>query len=544
MSKRIERQKRIVILTLLFFLPVFALLGRLFQLQILEGPQYARIAVNQRSLRYDYKPTGRGQILDREGVSLLDSQWKPVTVFFEPILDGETREILSRHAETRPDQSVFAFGPESTINRELGDMPREGVISALEQVRYGYNSLAPHVTGFVQQATNNMSGLERAFNDELSAGRPFSVAAIVDARGNLVEGLGYRDWRGDDAGRPYSIITTIDSHIQATVEQVLGDADLSGAVVVMEPQSGDILAMASYPDFKPRSLYTGLEVQYDRENHLNKAIRPYEPGSVFKTVLTAAALEENMASETYYCTGAIELSDDTSIPCYENQAHGEVDLRQALTVSCNVYFVWLGQKLGRETLQETAERFKLGSVTGIPLGEHAGQIPSPAQMPFLGDLGNASIGQGKVQATPLQITRMMATIINNGRDVYPRLVSELIDSQGNTVREFRVYTGTQVIHPAVSRSLRSMLTDVVQSGTGSRIYNPDYLIAGKTGTAQATIEGKSIEHSWFAGYAEPDGQPLVITVFLHGKDNPLEPEPGRDATPATQIFRRITDNLH
>ena len=524
--KRIQRQKRIVVLTLLILFIGFALLGRVFQLQILQGTQYARIAVTQRSLRYDYKPSGRGQILDRTGVSLLDTQWKPVTVLFEPILDMETRAILHKHPGYNRNTAVHVFDADHPILGELGDVPRDGVIQAIEEDRYGQNSLASHVTGYIQKSgANPPVRLERAFNEELSIGQPFSLAAIVDARGNLVEGLGYRDWRGDDPARPYSIITTIDSQIQAAVEQALQTADKSGAVVVMDPTNGDILAMASYPEIKPALLYTGLsatkeaqiEKEAHRQHHVNKATESYEPGSVFKVVLAAAALENGLITETYECTGAIELSDNTSISCFNDYAHGEVNLHQALTVSCNGYFVWLGQKLGRQTLQEKAEAFKLGTTTGIPLGESAGNIPSPEEMPYLGDLGNVSIGQGDVLVTPLQITRMMATIVNNGRDVYPRLVSEIIDTSGNTVREFPVYTGTTVIHPAVARNLKSMLTDVVELGTGRDAYSEQYTTGGKTGTAETAV--KDEHHSWFTGFVETSNKPLIVTVFMHGSEN-------------------------
>ncbi|MCL4464200.1 MAG: penicillin-binding transpeptidase domain-containing protein [Firmicutes bacterium] len=313
----------------------------------------------------------------------------------------------------------------------------------------------------------------------------------------------------------------------------------SAAIVVMEPKTGDILAMASYPQLNSWEMYSGVssqrmqELQSDpRAPFINKAIQQYPPGSVFKVVLAAAALESGLIGldETYVCTGSIAVGD-VVVSCFGGEAHGEVTLQEALALSCNSYFIWLGQNLGRHAIAAAAERFKLGSGTGIPLEERAGNIPAVTDLPFLGNLAHFSIGQGQVLTTPLQLTRMMAIIANNGLDVYPRLVSEIIDNQGRRVRFYPVYTGCRAMQPATARRLKIMLASVVEFGTGQAVQSSYYRAIGKTGTAETSRQ--NISHSWFAGIAEINGKQFAATVFL---------EDSREGS-AAAVFRSVMEQI-
>jgi penicillin-binding protein 2 len=540
LMSRLQRQKRIVFFLMFFLLLGFALLGRVFYLQVLHGPRYAQTNVNQRSLRYDYNPFGRGQILDRDGQSLLDTRWVDVHVLFEPLLEADTQAILARHVPEGAKRQVHVFPTNSRLVRELGAAHREGVVPAVNELRYGPNSLAAHVTGYIQKSqASEPTGLEKTFYDELSTGRPFTLAAFVDAHGNMLHGLGIRDLRNQDSRRPYSIKTTIDSSMQASVEATLTKANISSAVVIMDPKNGDILTMASYPWIAPVDIYSG--VSNERMNtwnndpgspFLNKAIQQYPPGSVFKVILVAAALEEGIIrpDDHFTCTGSYEVGDKT-ISCYEGNVHGELNMQQALAVSCNSYFVWLGQKLGRQTVTDTAKKFKLGQLTDLPLDEKPGLIPAPEDMPNLGHLANTSIGQGDVLTTPLQLTRVMSIIANDGLDVYPRLVTEVIDNNGLAMQRFPSYKGSRVISPTAARRLQTMLSAVVDSGTGTHAQSTLYNAVGKTGTAKSGPD--DYHHSWFSAIIELNGRTLTATVFIQDSKD------GR----ATQLFKKIMESL-
>lgn len=550
--RRLQRQKRIVILLFCFLGTGFLLLGRLIFIQVVKGSDYARAAVNQRSLRFVYA-TGRGQIFDRQGISLLDTRLEPVLVSFEPVLDQGTREVLANSGLARRDTVQAIREADPALYRLLAEKGPAGLIPLREEVRYGPGALAPHVTGYVQRqetvrrrpAYRELSyiargGLEHYFNEELAAARPATLAALVDGQGRLIGGLGIRDWHNERPGRPYNIVTTIDSRIQKAVESTGGAYLESGAVVILDPASGDILAMASFPGFSQGALFGGISHEEYRqlaENpynpFINKAIASYPPGSVFKTILAAAALDKGlMDDQPFVCYGFI-LVGDREFSCFHGQPHGEVDLTRALAVSCNAYFVSLGQRLGRELVLEYARRFGLGRATYITLGgESKGNIPSAGDLPYLGDLANASIGQGLVETTPLQVARLMATVVNGGRDIAPRLVLEVTDSNGGTVRRFPVRYGTRVITPASAQRLVKMLEQVVLSGTATDAKSLNFTTAGKSGTAQSGRTGVE-SYSWFAGFATPGDRPLVIVVFA---------EKRRDKT-AAWIFRELAEKV-
>ena len=559
--KRVRRQRRIVILVFFFFAVCVSLGVRLYRLQISYGEEYARASVIQRSLRYVYG-TGRGQILDRHGNSLLDTRWEPVLVSFEPFHSEETKNVLAQNDWNKLNFVHVIRGLDSARVSQVLEKNLPGLIEAREENRYGDNSLASHVTGYVQRLEipktrpnyvelkfEAKSGLERAFNAELSASRPPTIAAMVDAHGRLIEGLGYRDWQEENPRRPYHLVTTIDSRIQATVERMGARMQQngkplieSGAVVILEPRTGDILAMTSFPEVRPGELFAGVNKERNQEinedpfyPYMNKAIQKYAPGSVFKVILTAAAIENGLAGEEepYYCNGTIDLGEVDNTPCFEGIAHGEVNMARALAVSCNGYFIRLGQKLGRKTVVETANRFKLGQITGIPLGlERAGNIPRVEDLSLLGEFANASIGQGVVETTPLQLARMMAIIANDGRDIYPRLLSEILDNQGNTVRRYPIKYGSQIISPSVARRLKPILLDVVETGTARGASSSIYTASGKSGTAQT---GGSSSHSWFVGMVSAEGETYAVAVFLeHWK---------KGERTASTVFRQIMEEV-
>lgn len=528
---REQRQHRIIVLLLLIQLAGLALASRLAWLQLVRGPELARAGVYQRSLSYIYT-TGRGQILDRYGRSLTDTRFEPVLVAFTPALSEEVRQALAPAGLTdaEPVQVISGFAPAAIRSWLAGDTP--GLAALSNEVRYGPLALAPHVTGFVQRRETDSrrpryrevsylphGGLEHSFHETLGGLRPPAVAAAVDGRGRLIGGLGLRHLRDADRRRPYNVLTTIDSRLQAAAER-LGERHLeSGAIVVLEPQSGDILALASFPAFDPAALHRGLShEQFARLQadpglpFVNKAISAYPPGSVFKVVLAAAALERRLPEEELSCTGSLQVGE-RAVSCYRGTAHGQVNLQRALALSCNAYFIRLGQRLGRETVLEFAARFGLGRVTGLPLpGEAAGRLPALAELPHLGDLANTTLGQGLMAATPLQLARLLAVAANGGLDVPPRLVQAVTDRQGRTVRRYSTPRRTRVVSVSAARRLRSLLGEVVHSGTARDAASRHLATAGKSGTAQSGRPDPPA-YSWFAGLAERGNERLVIVVF-------------------------------
>lgn len=493
---------------------VSALVGRLFYIQIIKGRDYAERAVAQRSAAYVYD-SGRGQILDRNYQSL---------------------HAIRTKDSSRLQAELVAY-----------NIPRD-LLTGLEieeEIRYHAGSLASHVTGYIKrprnpmQAQNGLAGLERAFNNELW-GSPAAIGVIIDANREMVAGLGINEWQYEHFRRPYHVVTTIDRQLQGIVETVGGSLIKKGAVILLEPKTGDIVTMASFPRLLVEKLYCGAEQQElaDMENgnaYLNRSLMQYPTGSVFKVMLAAAAIEEQLPEPEglFLCDGSYEVGNRT-ISCYNGTSHGVVDLHAALAVSCNGYFVNLAERLGSEKLLAMVRRFKLGQATGVPLGgEMPGKIPTAAELPYPGDLANTAIGQGLVAATPLQLARMMAIIVNDGRDIYPRLVSQIIDKNGNPVKNYPVQYGTRVVSPLITRQLKKMLTTVVNNGSANSAASELYQAAGKSGTAETSKTG--VSHSWFAGYVDLNGRILVAVAFLE-EWRPKEPT-------ASSVLKQIMEAI-
>lgn len=548
--RRQNRQKRILI-TMLVVMPLFiASIVRLFLLQVVHGPEFAKAAVIQRSLRYVYA-TGRGQILDRNGESLLGTDWRPALVSFEPILEDEVKTVIG--ANGLAEQNLVQVITDPDLVEYISSKGYDGFMQVEIEERYGPRLLAPHVTGFVQRdetvherppfrelTYRAQSGLELFFDDYLSASRPATLAVMLDAQKRIIKGLGFRTWQDTDPSRPYNVVTTIDRGIQAAVENIGSRYLESGAIVVVDPKTGDILAMASFPGYSPADMLNGLSpedfkrlAQDPRKPFINRAIAAYPPGSVFKVVLAAAALEQGFGDHRYFCEGTITVGD-REVSCYNRRAHGSLDLKQALAESCNTYFIDLGQKLGRQVVLEYARKLGLGETVGIPLyGEAAGNIPAAEEIPFLGDLANVSIGQGAVTATPLQLARLMTVFAAGGRDFRPRLVTRVLDSRGKTVQYFSAGPGSRVLMPQTVVKLTEMMKEVTLSGTAQAANSHLFAAAGKSGTAQTGRAGEDT-YTWFCGLAPLEEEPLVITVFAEE----------RKGNTAAGIFREVAETLY
>ena len=545
---RSKRRQRIINLMCVILLAFLFQAGRLFYIQLIKGPEFAKGAVIQRSLRYVYA-SGRGQILDRNGYSLLDTLWEPVLVSFEPMIDEGVRQVLKTGEQTKTQGPAHVVSDPALINY-LKD--QDIFVEVEQEVRYGSELLAPHVIGYVQKEEilrqqptyrelffTAKSGLELYFNEYLASSRPSTLAAIVDAQGRTIDGLGFRDWRDDNLLNPHNVVTTLDSSIQDTVEKI-GRSSLSmGAIIVAEAKTGDILALASFPDYSPREMYNGMSsAQFttlkndSRKPFVNRTLQAFAPGSVFKIILAAAAIEHGLERHSYQCSGHIEVGD-RFLSCYNHFAHGQLDsVKDALALSCNGYFIELGQLLGRKTILDYASRFGLGKTVGVPLyGESPGNIPSIDELPYLGDLANASIGQGLVETTPLQLARMMTIIANDGRNINLRLVNRITDRNGSTVRHYPVKSGSKVISSVTASKLKDMLAEVTAVGTARDAASSDYFTAGKSGTAE-TNSGDRSSYRWFAGFTQPE-DPLVVVVFA---------EEMGEKTPAA-IFKEVIETV-
>jgi penicillin-binding protein 2 len=538
---------------------------QLWYLQVLEGGRFQE-ASDKNRIRVRPIAAPRGILFDRKGLPLVDNRPAftlsliPRELERDPIKRDATLGRLASLLQipfAELQEAVTRVSPESILpvrvrrGLSMDDVARveewklelPGVIVEVEPQRaYPTSRFAAHLLGYVREANDEQlkqgryrrgdmvgqSGLERLL-DEFLRGKDGGERIEVDAMG--------RQMRMIQATEPHpgaQVVTTIDRRIQEAAEKAMeGHA---GAVVVMDPRNGDVLAMVSTPAFEI-DRFTGtidrnawLRVIQDPEHPLlNRTIQSqYAPGSVFKIVVAAAGLQEGILAPTdgTYCNGQFRLGEWT-FKDWKEGGHGHVDLLGAMRHSCNIFFYEKGLKIGGPAIAKYATAFGLGAATRIDLpGEKLGLIPQPKLRRdrrvgggwHAGETVNMSIGQGAVLVTPMQVARFMSAVANGGVLWKPRLVQRIErPEQGVVWSDGGTVTGHVELSPMVWAFLRQSLWSVVNengTGAGARIAGLD--VAGKTGTAQMIAKSradKGQDHAWFASFA-PVGEPEAVVIVL------------------------------
>jgi len=329
---------------------------------------------------------------------------------------------------------------------------------------------------------------------------------------------------------------TIDIDLQQYIDKALGKN--KGSVVVMDAETGEILAMVSHPDFNPNRLE-----KVEGDVLLNRATEGfYMPGSIFKVIVAAAALNnlEGVSSITFDCQGAIEIGSQT-ISCYGGESHGQVDLNQAMTVSCNGYFVDITNKLGKEKLLKTAEAFGFNQDFIFPdLKLAASSLPLKGSV-SAEKLALISIGQGEVQVTPLHMAMVASAIANDGIMMEPKLVYEVVGRNGRIQQKLQ----SKIYRKAMSREnakiMQAMLKNVVDKGTGKGAAIKGRQVAGKTGTAEINNGDSEVRNNaWFIGYVIGNKSKIAVSIVI--EDLPAGQTGGKLAAPlAGKILKKALD---
>lgn len=399
---------------------------------------------------------------------------------------------------------------------------------------YPYGDLAAQVIGFCGNDNQGLDGIEAKYNDELK-GTNGKIERQTNAAG---ESLGDEEYISAIDGN--SLILTIDMTIQSIVEKYLEEACIDnvctdgGSIIAMNPKNGDILAMATYPAYDLNSPYEphtdeqkaewkNLDSQ-DRTTAMqkmwrNKAISDtYEPGSVFKTITSSAALEEGIVTDIdkqgqFCCTGGIEVAG-VRIKCWRYyRPHGSESLRLALMNSCNPVFIGLGQKIGVTKYYEYLRKFGLFNKTGIKLPGEANSIFIKEEKAGPVELATISFGQ-RFEITPLQMVTAVSSIANKGTYIKPRIVKSIINSETGEKTDMPIETGEQIISKENAEKVLSMMNSVVSEGTGKNAKVEGYQVGGKTGTSEDGVNtGKYVTS--FCGVANTDDPEIVLLITLY-----------------------------
>lgn len=540
---------RIALVLAGFGLAAVLLLARGAQLQLWHGASYSDVAARQATVSAQIRAK-RGVIRDRRGAQLAVTVEVP-SVFAEPRRIQDPKEAAAKLAKLldQPEGKLYrrlssgrAFAylarrVDAATARSVMALDLPGVHTHTEPKRfYANRGLASHVLGFVNFEGAGRSGIERAFDQRLQ-GRSFSLPSLRDALGNRVFSEGYVP-HATLEGSPVEL--TLDMQLQHVVERALAEAAISarakaGVAAVMEPQTGEILALASYPTFNPNNL-NGTTVS-DRKNRAVNAI--YEPGSTLKMVTISGALEEGVVRETTRldCEGGRMRVGGRTIHDDEHR-YDELSLTEVLQKSSNICAAKIGFDLGRRRLHRWLTRFGFGRPTGIELpGELRGIVRDPSTWSRVG-LANIAFGQG-VAATPLQMLQAAATIANEGVRVAPRIVRRASEGP-ETVGWPAPSPPVRVISAKTARTVTRMMTWVTrEGGTAEAAAIPGFRVAGKTGTAQkidpvTRAYSRELYVASFVGFVPASSPEVVVLVLL---DEPKRSYyGGKVAAPA---FRRI-----
>lgn len=393
------------------------------------------------------------------------------------------------------------------------------------------------------------AGLERALDPLLRGAGPTGVSFYTDAKSQALPGLDMRLRGSHNPYYPLRVITTLDKDIQQRIEAYLDRGGLKeGAVVVLDAENGDVVAMASRPKLDPARLG---QAGTDPANH---AVRAAVPGSVFKIVTEAAALESRAvrAGETFACDGSY---GKYGLHCWKKSGHGTLDLKGAFANSCNVAFAAIAERLTPEQFAVTADKLGIGRRVGWvteealpPLGRAVRLLPEEESGAVFakkseaqdgGMLAQTGIGQRDVRLSPLQAANVIVTLLNRGRVLQPRIVREIRYANGQLVTGLPIQAAPSVygqVSPKTARTLLEGMQAVVETGTGKSIKAGEWHVAGKSGTAETTKAGKPRNNQWFAGYGPVASPRYAVAVLAENR----MPNTGNQAT---ALFRGVMDIL-
>ena len=562
-NKTFNRKKVMIVFVAVFFIMMF-LIGRLVYLMIFCSEYYGNKAENLHERERDIK-AARGKLLDANGTVLATNKSVcTISVIHNQIEEPEkVIEMLVRElgipeetARKRVEKVSSIERVKTNVAKETGDAIRAYGLSGVKvdedyKRYYPYGTLASKVLGFTGADNQGILGLEVKY-DEYLQGTNGKILTLTDARGIEIENAGES---GLEPVNGYDLCLSLDRNIQMYCEQAAKkvctkkSAD-SVSVIVMNPQNGELMAMVNYPEFDLNDPFTlvgdtGESVSAEeKQNLLNKMWRnqcisdTYEPGSTFKIITAAAALEEGVVKldDAFFCPG-YKIVEDRRIRCARTTGHGAETFETGIMNSCNPVFMELGERLGAENFVGYFKQFGLLSKTNIDLPGEAGTIMHKTENIGPVELATISFGQS-FQITPIQLVTTVSSIINGGTRVTPHFGVSVQDADGNTAKTFSYETHENICTAETSETMRYLLEKVVSEGTGKNAKIEGFSIGGKTATSQTLPRSDHKYISSFLGFAPADNPQVLVLVVIN---NPQGIYYG--GTIAAPVAKEIFENI-
>ncbi len=539
-SKTFHRKKIMIIFVAVFFIMMF-LIGRLVYLMIFCSEYYGKKAEDLHERERDIK-AARGKIIDATGTVLATNKSVcTISVIHNQIEEPEkVIEMLKKElgiseetARKRVEKVSSIERVKTNVDKEVGDRIREYGLQGVKvdedyKRYYPYSTLASKVLGFTGADNQGILGLEVKY-DEYLQGTNGKILTLTDARGIEIENAGESRLEPVNG---YDLYLSLDYNIQMYCEQAAEKAYTkkqadSVSVIVMNPQNGELMAMVNYPEFdlnNPFTLNTGQETdtltEEQKQNLLNQMWRnqcisdTYEPGSTFKIITSAAALEEGVVKleDQFYCPG-YKIVEDRRIRCARTTGHGAETFETGIMNSCNPVFMELGERLGAENFLKYFKQFGLLSKTNIDLPGEAATIMHKLDNIGPVELATISFGQS-FQITPIELVTTVSSIINGGTRVTPHFGVEIKDGDGKTVKTFSYESYENICSAETSETMRYLLGKVVSEGTGKNAKVEGFSIGGKTATSQTLPRSEHKYIASFLGFAPAENPQVLVLVVI------------------------------
>ncbi len=537
-------RRRAVFVCLVVEIILVLLIFRVFYIQMFMAPELQKAAYEQQTRDRLITPE-RGDILDREGTAIATTKTvAAISVIHAQVEEPEkVAKILSEKLELDYNETLEKINKRVALMRiktkvdkklaeEIAALKLKGVKVDEDILRvYPYNTLAAQVIGFVGKDNQGIIGLESKYEDYLK-GEKGKIMTQTDGSGKELKNS---EQKRVAPVSGYDLVTTIDVNLQQYAEQTIekvvrGKSAKRGSIIMMNPQNGEMLAMASYPSFNLNEPYkinnTELEAIWDtmsqkeKNDALNRMWRnfnindTYEPGSTFKVITSSAGLEEGVVNEdsSFNCGGGRTVAG-RYIKCWRSpRSHGSESFVQGVQNSCNPVFMDIAARMGSDKFYEYMIKFGFDKKTGVDLpGEAVGIMHKKDKIGPV-ELATMSFGQS-FQITPLQLIRAISAAVNGGRLVTPHFAKELRNEKGETVKVFEYKDAENPISSETSERMRKILESVVAVGTGNKTYIPGYRIGGKTATSEKLPRKSGKYIASFCAFA-PAENPQVIAIVL------------------------------
>ena len=528
-------KKKITLIGALFFLVFLVLMGRLVYLMVFQSEYYSQKAEDIEERERDIK-AARGRLIDADGKILATNETVcTVSVIHSQITDADAvADMLVKELGLTEEEARKRVEKVSSIERVKTNVPKEtgDAIRAydLDGVKvdedyrryYPYDELASKVLGFTGGDNQGIVGLESRYESYLK-GTDGKILTLTDSRGVELKDAGESRLEPVNGSDLYLTLDyNIQSYAQQLAEKAMEECQASAVeLLVMNPKNGEIIAMVNVPEFNlndPFVLTDGTETSdMDLLNEMwrNACVSDtYEPGSTFKIITTAAALEEHLVTldEQFSCSGAI-MVEDTRIRCHKTTGHGPETFVDAIKNSCNPVFIQLGLRIGVEKYFSYFRQFGLAKKTGIDLPGEANTIMHAEENVGPVELATISFGQS-FQISAVQLAATVSSLINGGIRITPHVAREVRDTQGNLIKEF-TYEGERIVSEETSGTLRYLLNQVVSSGTGRNGDVEGYAIGGKTATSQTLPRSNGRYIASFIGFAPAQDPQVLALVIIH-----------------------------